>query len=105
MSGNQDFATKEDLQNIKNDIISQFRMISEDVLSHVRVVADGVLTVDEKVDRNLSTINGSIAENSKEILAAVKFSYAELDRRLTSLEHEFIKIKLRVENVEKRNIS
>ncbi|HQO01794.1 MAG TPA: hypothetical protein PLI62_05955, partial [Spirochaetota bacterium] len=62
MSGNQDFSTKEDLRNIKNDIISQFRVISEDVLSHVRVVADGVLTVDEKVDRNLNNINSSIAE-------------------------------------------
>lgn len=105
MASNQDFVTKEDIQSVKVEILNQFRVISEDVISQVRAVADGVLHVDEKLDRHYTLLRSEISENSKEILSAVKFSYAELDRRLTTLERDFLELKARVEKVENRSIS
>jgi len=46
-----------------------------------------------------------IGDTRKEILAATKLSYAELDRRLVTLEKEFIELKQRVEKIESRHIT
>jgi hypothetical protein len=73
-------------------------------------------TVDQKVDRGreeLKTeIHGlrqelktEIQESKQEVLAATKFSYAELDKRLTTLEKEFLDLKYRFEKVESRSTS
>jgi hypothetical protein len=44
-------------------------------------------------------------ETRQEVLAAIKFSYAELDRRLTTLEKEFLELKLRIQKIENRSVS
>jgi hypothetical protein len=57
----------------REDIIHRFHVISEDVISKVQLVAEGVANLNEKLDRH-------IEENRREhrdILAAIKFSYAE----------------------------
>jgi chromosome segregation ATPase len=64
-----------------------------------------VNVIDGKVDRIHEELKTEIKETRQEILAAVKFSYAELDKRLTTLEKEFIELKLRVEKIETRSIS
>jgi hypothetical protein len=50
-------------------------------------------------------LKAEIQETRQEVLAAVKFSYAELDKRLTTLEKEFLELKHRVEKIETRSIS
>jgi chromosome segregation ATPase len=45
-----------------------------------------------------------IQETRQEVLAAVKFSYAELDKRITTLEKEFLELKYRVEKIESRPV-
>jgi archaellum component FlaC len=57
----------------REDITHQFHIISEDVISKVKSVAEGVASLNEKLDRHID-------ENRKEhneIMAAIKFSYAE----------------------------
>jgi predicted nucleic acid-binding Zn-ribbon protein len=71
----------------------------------VRQVAEGVANVDEKLDRRFNELKAEIQETRQEVLAAVKFSYAELDKRLTNLEKEFLELKHRVEKIETRSIS
>ncbi len=67
---------------------------------------DGKVTVlDEKVDRIHQELKSDIHETRQEILAAVKFSYAELDRRITNLEKEFLDLKYRLEKLESRPLS
>lgn len=67
---------------------------------------DGKVTVlDEKVDRIHQELKSDIHETRQEILAAVKFSYAELDRRITKLEKEFLDLKYRLEKLESRPLS
>ena len=59
----------------------------------------------DKLDKTRLELKTEIQETRQEILAAVKFSYAELDRRLTTLEKEFLELKHRVDKMEGRSIS
>jgi predicted nucleic acid-binding Zn-ribbon protein len=70
------------------------------------VALDGkVAALDGKVERIHEELKTEIKETRQEILAAVKFSYAELDKRITTLEKEFLELKHRVEKIETRSIS
>jgi len=64
-----------------------------------------VVALDGKVDRIHQELKTEIQITRQEILAAVKFSYAELDKRITTLEKEFLELKHRVEKIETRTIS
>jgi len=76
------------------------------VLDAKVVDLDGkVVALDGKVDRFHQELKTEIQETRQEVLAAVKFSYAELDKRLTTLEKEFVELKHRVEKIESRPIS
>jgi archaellum component FlaC len=89
------------LVEFREDIIHRFHVISEDVISKVQLVAEGVANLNEKLDRH-------IEENErghKDILAAIKFSYAELDRRITNLESEMETLKRRMDILESRSVS
>jgi hypothetical protein len=97
--------TREDLKSFKEEIIHQFYVVSEGVIDQVKLVAEGVTAVNEKLDRIHQELKTEIQETRQEVLAAVKFSYAELDKRLTTLEREFLQLKLRVEKIENRSIS
>ncbi len=105
MNGRKGSATKEDLQKFKEEILHQFHVISEGVVDQVKQVAKGVATVNEKLDRRFNALKAEIQETRQEVLAAVKFSYAELDKRLTTLEKEFIELKHRVEKIESHSVS
>lgn len=89
----------------REDIIHQFHVISEDVISKVQLVAEGVATLNEKFDRRLDELEKKNEEQHKDILAAVKFSYAELDRRITALEAEMEDLKRRMDKIERRSVS
>ena len=105
MSTQKGSPTKEDLQNFKEEIVHQFHVISEGVIDQVKQVAEGVANVNEKLDRGFNELKAEIQETRQEVLAAIKFSYAELDKRLTTLEKEFLELKHRVEKIETRSIS
>ena len=57
----------------------------------------------ENLNKTRQELRTEIQESRQEILAATKFSYAELDRRLTTLEKEFIDLKVRFEKIESRS--
>ena len=97
--------TKEDLKAFKEEIVHQFHIISEGLRSDVMQVAEGVVAVSEKLDRSHQELRQEIQETRQEILAAIKFSYAELDRRLTTLEREFLELRNRVDRMESRSPS
>jgi chromosome segregation ATPase len=89
----------------REDIVHQFHVISEDVISKVQLVAEGVATLNEKFDRRIDELEKKNEEQHKDILAAVKFSYAELDRRITTLEAEMEDLKRRMDKIERRSVS
>jgi DNA anti-recombination protein RmuC len=147
---------KEELRNVKEEIIHQFHIISEGVISQVKQVAEGVVNVNERLERTREELKAEIdnrtqliaqavvnlgerldrtrqelktdiqetreefgekldkarqelktdiQESRQEVLAAIKFSYSDLDKRLTTLEKEFSELKLRVEKIEGRSLS
>lgn len=90
------------LGDFKEEIIHHFHLISEDVITKVQQVAEGVINLDQKFDRRIDRLDGKIDEKHQDVLAAIKFSYAELDRRIMYLETELQALKQRVEQIERR---
>jgi len=90
------------LGDFKEEIIHQFHVISEDVISKVQQVAEGVLNLDEKFDRRIDGLGKKMDERHHDVLSAIKFSYAELDRRIMNLETELQALKRRIEQIEMR---
>jgi chromosome segregation ATPase len=107
---------------LKAEIEEKTKPIAQAVVSldgKVNILDDKVNTIDGKVnilnnkanllegklDRINQELRSEIQETRKEVLAAVKFSYAELDKRLTTLEKEFLELKIRVEKIENRPLS
>jgi predicted nucleic acid-binding Zn-ribbon protein len=56
-------------------------------------------------ERRFDDLNKKIYQNHQDVLAAIKFSYAELDRRITTLETEMEDLKRRMDNIERRYVS
>jgi predicted nucleic acid-binding Zn-ribbon protein len=77
-------------------------VISEDVISKIQQVAEGLINLDGKFDRRLDGLDTKIDDKHQGVLAAIKFSYAELDRRIMNLETELQLLKHRVEQIERR---
>ena len=121
---------KETFGSFKAEIVHQFGIISEHLGTQIKQVAEGVTNVYEKAERLEAELKGEIhevrqdilnlyvktekdkaelkseiQETRQEVLAAIKFSYAELDRRLTTLETEFLDLRRRVKKIESRSIS
>ncbi|OGP53702.1 MAG: hypothetical protein A2162_03670 [Deltaproteobacteria bacterium RBG_13_52_11b] len=71
----------------------------------VVTVDQKVTSLDQKLDKSRQELKTEIQETRQEVLAAIKFSYAELDRRLTTLEKEFLELKHRVDKMESRSAS
>jgi hypothetical protein len=88
-------------QELKEEIDNKTQPIAQAL-----TILDGKVTaLDRKVDRIHQELKTEIQETRQEVLAAIKFSYAELDKRLTLLENEFLELKRRVDKIEGRSIS
>lgn len=95
----------EKVGRFNEEIIHQFHIISEGVISQVKLVAEGVMNLDEKLSREITSFRKENEQAQQEIKAMIKFSYAELDRRISTLETEFQELKRRVDQIERRPIS
>lgn len=102
-------------QELKEEIDAKTGVIFHAVISldqKVTLLDQKVVTLDQKVtsldqklDKSRQELKTEIQETRQEVLAAIKFSYAELDRRLTTLEKEFLELKHRVDRMESRSAS
>jgi uncharacterized protein YceH (UPF0502 family) len=93
------------VDQFKEEIVDQFHIISENVISQVKLVAEGVMNLDEKFTREITSFRKENERAQQEIMAMIKFSYAELDRRISTLESEVQELKRRVDQIERRSIS
>lgn len=83
------------------EIKRHFGVVAEGLRSDIQQVAEGVVNLNEKFDREMTSLREENEQAHKEILSAIKFSYAELDRRMTTLEDGFGSLKSRVERLER----
>ena len=93
-----------------NDKLDQTRQEFGDKLDQTRQelraeIRDTRQEFSEILNKTRQELKTEIQESRQEILAATKFSYAELDRRLTTLEKDFIDLKVRFEKIESRSAS
>ena len=93
------------VDQFKEEIIHRFHVFSEDVISQVKLVAEGVTNLDEKITREMASLRKENEQGHQEIMAMIKFSYAELDKRISALESEVHELKRRMDQIERRAIS
>jgi archaellum component FlaC len=93
------------VDQFRDEIIHRFHVISEDVISQVKLVAEGIINFDQKFTREMTSLRKENEQAHEEIKAMIKFSYAELDRRISTLEIEVQELKRRMDQIERRSIS
>ena len=69
-------------------MLRQFHIIAENLEDKIKQVAEGVVNLNERMDRRLDEMNKNVDQKHQDILAAIKFSYAELDRRITTSRNQ-----------------
>ncbi len=69
-----------------DDSRRHFDVTAEGLRHEIRLVAEKVTGVDERLSREAADIRGEMRQGFADTQAMIKFSHAELDRRVTSLE-------------------
>ncbi len=78
------------------EIKRHFDVVAESLKDEIKLIAEGHVLLNKKID----DLRKENAEEHGEILSAIKFSYAELDRRIVVLEDRFADIEKRVSRLE-----
>jgi hypothetical protein len=78
------------------EIKRHFGVVAEALRNEIQQIGEGIENVDEKMDR----FRLEVQNEFKEIKTMIKFSYAELDRRITEIEVNFTALQQRVERLE-----
>ncbi len=79
-----------------DEILRHFDVVAERLETQVGQVAEAVLMLGEKLDRSTADLRREIGE----VKAAVTFSYAELDRRIRTLEGAMESLTDRMDRLE-----
>ena len=73
-----------------------FDVVAESLGQDIKLIAEGHGILNGKIDE----FRKENAKAHEEILSAVKFSYAELDRRLVGLENKYTNLEKRLSRLE-----
>ena len=99
------------------EIKRHFDVVAESLKDEIKLVAEGHSILDRKMDgldrkvegldrkvdgldRKVDKLRKENAEEHREILSAIKFSYAELNHRIVTLENKFTDVEKRVNRLE-----
>jgi len=75
-----------------------FGIVAEGLERKIQQVAEGVVNLDEKLER----FRQGVVDEFKEVKSMIKLSYAELDRRMITVEGEVAVLKARLDRLEAR---
>jgi len=78
----------------------QFDVSTEAINHEIRLVAEGVASLGERVSREIGRLDEKVDRGFAETQAMIKFSHAELDKRVRMLEDAFNELRLRVDRLE-----
>lgn len=99
---------KEEVRNLRTEmkdmedrVLHQFHITAEALRDDIKLVAEGVVNLNEKFDREISQFKKEVSHSHDELKVMIKFSYSELDRRITTLEIELENVKHRIEKIER----
>jgi predicted RNase H-like nuclease (RuvC/YqgF family) len=92
---------KVEMKDTEERVLHQYHITAEGLRDDIKQVAEGVMNLNEKFDREISQFRKEVAHSHEELKAMIKFSYSELDRRITALEIELENLKHRIEKIER----
>lgn len=96
--------TDEDLRRLFEGAVAEMRrhfdVTAERLEKRIDSVAEGVVQLDQKLDRTASDIRDEMRRGFADTQAMIKFSHAELDRRVRALEESVSDLQSRVERLE-----
>ena len=84
------------------EIKRHFGVVAEGPEKRIQVVAEAVTQFDSKVDRDLAGLREEMRAGFAEVKSMIKFSYAELDRRISFLEAGLATVEARIRSLESR---
>ena len=90
--------TKDEMRTQQAETRRHFDVVAEGLRSQIQLVAEGVSVVDQRLDR----FQRKVEEEFAETRAAIRFSYAQLERRILDLEGNYAALNERVERLEFR---
>lgn len=79
-----------------------FDVTSEALRHDIRLVEEKITNVDEKLDREAADIRQEMRQGFAETQAMIKFSHAELDRRVRTLEERHRSLEERLADLAAR---
>ncbi len=77
-----------------------FEVITARLETQIEAVAEAVARVHETLDREAANIRDEMRRGFDETQSMIKFSHAELDRRVSKLEQALVDLQARVERLE-----
>lgn len=78
--------TDDELKGLFETMRRHFDVVTEATRGDVRLVAESVALSHERIDRSASSLGENIERTAAETQAMIKFSHAEIDRRMRTLE-------------------
>ena len=97
--------TDEDLRRLFDGAVTEMRrhfdVTAERLEKRIDLVAESVVRLDQKLDRTAADIRDEMRRGFADTQAMIKFSHAELDRRIRALEEGFADLQSRVEQLER----
>ncbi|MEI9476499.1 MAG: hypothetical protein WCO26_07980 [Deltaproteobacteria bacterium] len=97
--------TKEDLHDLKEEIVHQFHIVSEGLLDQIKLLGEGhtgIINRLSTIDEQLGRLEKENERQHLETRALVKISFSELDKRLSDLELQVKGLQEWRKKVEKR---
>jgi hypothetical protein len=91
-----------ELRAAVDELRRHFDVVGEALRADVRLVAEGVTALSDRVDRVEVNLREEILRAQRELSAMLRFSYAELDRKIQSLEARVSELGLRYGELESR---
>jgi len=77
-----------------------FDVTAESMRGEIRLIAEAVGSLEEKVDREVHRLDEKLDRGFADTQAMIRFSHAELERRVRSLEQVVADLQSRVERLE-----
>lgn len=90
----------ETVQRLAEESRRHFEVSAEGVKQEVRIVAEAVLRLNERIGHEVGRVDEKIDRGFADTQAMIKFSHAELERRVRMLEQAFSELQSRVERLE-----
>ena len=98
-------ATKEELRTQQAETRRHFDVVAERMQSQIQAVAEGVAGATQRlgqVEQRLDRFERKVEDEFAETRAAIRFSYAQLERRIQELESNYVALNERVGRLESR---